>query len=450
MHKIVISDDEGKTLLLPFSRNEFTIGRMLGNTIRLTDRNISRRHARLFLSNKDSYYIENLGSKTGIKVDGEPVNKNSRVEVKPEARVTIGDYKLSVSKKDYKGLPLGIQMDPKVDKGVGKVTPFARLIMMEGPSCGLEIDLNDQLYIIGRSDRANVNIDDPSISRAHARIEGGGDRWMISDLDSINGIYINGEKKDDYLLKAGDLIDFGKIQFRFVGAGEPYDYESSRNRDTESSEDERNYASFIIRISVVLILAGMLVAWVLMRKETMDAKARHSISSSQMFRKNSSPISFDMLVADGKKKMHKQQWADAARLFAQAQRVNSDSMNAVDLKRNANLEIDAQTSLHAAIKARDDEDWSGAVRKLAEIPKESYYYSFNYVIELGEKLCDELIYKADFMITSEDPKAQELLSLIGVIPHVSKECLAKRDKLELRIENQKNVSDISEIADDRE
>ena len=51
MYKLVISDDEGKNTVVPLVRDEITIGRKEGNTIRLTERNVARRHARLLKSN---------------------------------------------------------------------------------------------------------------------------------------------------------------------------------------------------------------------------------------------------------------------------------------------------------------------------------------------------------------------------------------------------------------
>ena len=42
MYKLIIEDDEGKTTVVPLIRDEITIGRKEGNTIRLTERNVSR------------------------------------------------------------------------------------------------------------------------------------------------------------------------------------------------------------------------------------------------------------------------------------------------------------------------------------------------------------------------------------------------------------------------
>ena len=47
MWKLVIEDDEGKRTVVPLTRDDYTIGRKDGNTIRLTERNVSRAHAKI-------------------------------------------------------------------------------------------------------------------------------------------------------------------------------------------------------------------------------------------------------------------------------------------------------------------------------------------------------------------------------------------------------------------
>ena len=71
MHKLIIEDDEGRTTVVPLVRDELTIGRKEGNAIRLTERNISRTHARLSRKN-GAIFIEDLGSYTGVRVNGRP------------------------------------------------------------------------------------------------------------------------------------------------------------------------------------------------------------------------------------------------------------------------------------------------------------------------------------------------------------------------------------------
>src|SRR6185436_9961849 len=68
-----------------------TIGRKEGNTIRLTERNVSRRHARI-LRNNGEVQIEDLGSYNGIRVNNARIAE--RVNLRVSDQVQIGDYKL--------------------------------------------------------------------------------------------------------------------------------------------------------------------------------------------------------------------------------------------------------------------------------------------------------------------------------------------------------------------
>src|SRR6185295_6769134 len=93
MFKLIIEDDEGKTTVVPLIRDEITIGRKEGNTIRLTERNVSRRHAKLIRSN-GAIYIEDLESYNGIRVNGARIA--GKVPVREGDRIEIGDYHLAL------------------------------------------------------------------------------------------------------------------------------------------------------------------------------------------------------------------------------------------------------------------------------------------------------------------------------------------------------------------
>src|SRR5436305_2715655 len=96
MMKLIIEDDEGRKTVVPLARDEITIGRQDGNTIRLTERNVSRRHARLLKEN-GNVLIEDLGSYTGVRVNGEKIT--GRMRIKEGDLVEIGDYDLGIQGK---------------------------------------------------------------------------------------------------------------------------------------------------------------------------------------------------------------------------------------------------------------------------------------------------------------------------------------------------------------
>src|SRR3954462_11479216 len=93
MFKLVIQDDEGKTTVVPLIRDEITIGRKEGNTIRLTERNVSRRHARIVRQN-GSVQVEDLDSYNGVRVNGTRIQ--GRMSVNESDRIQIGDYLLEL------------------------------------------------------------------------------------------------------------------------------------------------------------------------------------------------------------------------------------------------------------------------------------------------------------------------------------------------------------------
>src|SRR5690242_6685063 len=97
MFKLVISDDEGKTTSVPLVRDEITIGRKEGNTIRLTDRNVSRRHAKLQKQN-GHYLLHDLGSYNGIVING--ARLGDAQPLKTGDQILIGDYKLAIMEEN--------------------------------------------------------------------------------------------------------------------------------------------------------------------------------------------------------------------------------------------------------------------------------------------------------------------------------------------------------------
>lgn len=94
--RLIIEDDEGTTTVVPLGGDAITIGRQQGNTIQLTEKNVSRRHARLFPEpDDDAWFIEDLGSYNGVKINGEAVE--ARTELKEGDVVQIGDYNLTLT-----------------------------------------------------------------------------------------------------------------------------------------------------------------------------------------------------------------------------------------------------------------------------------------------------------------------------------------------------------------
>jgi pSer/pThr/pTyr-binding forkhead associated (FHA) protein len=69
-----------------------------------------------------------------------------------------------------------------------------RLFITSGPREGMEIDLPNEQLTIGRSSESGLVIRDDYTSTHHARLMLWGSHWVIQDLDSTNGTYLDGER----------------------------------------------------------------------------------------------------------------------------------------------------------------------------------------------------------------------------------------------------------------
>ena len=69
---------------------------------------------------------------------------------------------------------------------------------------------------IGRAPGCELHIDSSSVSRHHALILAGTREAIIEDLNSTNGVILNGRKVTRQVLNDGDIVTIGEIQFRYV------------------------------------------------------------------------------------------------------------------------------------------------------------------------------------------------------------------------------------------
>jgi predicted component of type VI protein secretion system len=86
-----------------------------------------------------------------------------------------------------------------------------QLIMRQGPTPGAIFTLEGDQLNIGRDSTNEVTINDAEISRRHARLTFQGGKYVLEDLGSTNGTFVNGQRlAGPRVLKAGEVVSFGE------------------------------------------------------------------------------------------------------------------------------------------------------------------------------------------------------------------------------------------------
>jgi hypothetical protein len=95
------------------------------------------------------------------------------------------------------------------------VEPRLEVVAALGHEPGTSFDLG-QGATMGRSDGAEIRVDDPFASSAHARIFPRGEYMYLEDMGSTNGTYLNGRQvKSTERLRMADLIRIGDSEYRY-------------------------------------------------------------------------------------------------------------------------------------------------------------------------------------------------------------------------------------------
>jgi pSer/pThr/pTyr-binding forkhead associated (FHA) protein len=312
MFKLIIQDDEGKTTVVPLIRDEITIGRKEGNTIRLTERNVSRKHARIVKSN-GSVVVEDLDSYNGVKVNGTRIQ--GRVPVNESDRIQIGDYLLEL-KVDRGAQPGDSTLDgmgamsgapslaahtppptpmgaanggvhsssrslkptapmppaqaaavshPSAEAPRGDAAPVAaenpgRLVVVSANFGGREFVLDKATMVIGRTDDNDIVVNHRSISRHHAKIVLEQGRYCIVDMQSSNGVRVNGEEYGKVELRRGDMIDLGHVRLRYVEPGEDFVFDRDAQLVDVATRSGKGRGALMAVTVMGVVVAGAAVA----------------------------------------------------------------------------------------------------------------------------------------------------------------------------------------------
>lgn len=106
---------------------------------------------------------------------------------------------------------------PALDEDVIASLPqtSALLIVAHGPNVGARFLLDSDQTTVGRRESADIFLDDVTVSRKHANFVRSGTSFMVQDVGSLNGTYVNRDRIDSAQLTAGDEVQIGKFRMTF-------------------------------------------------------------------------------------------------------------------------------------------------------------------------------------------------------------------------------------------
>jgi hypothetical protein len=154
-----------------------------------------------------------------------------RIELREREDVTVGTYEL-------RGKVEGPQEQPRGERGALPHPPAAEpaesaderpgatrvmeaparrrawLHVLSGQGSGRRFPVEDEA-VVGRLPECDVTLDDPSVSRRHARISLTDGQWEIEDLGSTNGVRVNGSSVSRAPLRDGDRVELGSARLAF-------------------------------------------------------------------------------------------------------------------------------------------------------------------------------------------------------------------------------------------
>jgi pSer/pThr/pTyr-binding forkhead associated (FHA) protein len=95
------------------------------------------------------------------------------------------------------------------------------LLVRTGPDAGLQVPLTAPVTRAGRHPASEIFLDDITVSRRHVEVSRTPSGYVVTDVGSLNGTYLNRERIDRAMLSNGDELQIGKFRLVFLeGAGQ--------------------------------------------------------------------------------------------------------------------------------------------------------------------------------------------------------------------------------------
>ena len=188
MIKLVLKGDKGTLTETAVTSKPIIIGRGESSTLLINDSSISLNHAKVTMR-QGKVYIKDMDSTNGVLVNGKriPTAKAKNIAPGDEIKIGLHVFHLEEGPDDAESERTMIIK--------GAVTGSKLKLVLKGDKeTSVETSVTSKPIIIGRGEGSTLLLKDSSVSLNHAKITMRQGKVFIRDLDSTNGIFINGKK----------------------------------------------------------------------------------------------------------------------------------------------------------------------------------------------------------------------------------------------------------------
>ncbi len=206
-------------------QDNILFGRTNTCDIELPTKSVSRKHAEIVRENQD-YFISDLESGNGTFLNDKMVRPLEKNLLRSGDLIRIEDYEIRFQltedafdkpiEEDTDTDILEIKLIKKMLKALDTDdTPSVEVLNSSAAGTKLPIGDAQEEWLIGRDAQCQLPIDEPVLSRQHAKLVKKWGGVVIQDLNSKNGTFVNNDRIEEKLLRDGDKIMLGTVKLLY-------------------------------------------------------------------------------------------------------------------------------------------------------------------------------------------------------------------------------------------
>jgi len=148
--------------------------------------------------------------KAGYELVGHPF-----IELKRRTKLSLGEFSIESSLESRDSVVVEAPDGTTIMKPTARTSTKQAFLVRTGRGGSTKTLLTGRKIGVGRAPDNDIVVADANVSRHHARIEHLGTGYVLQDLGSTNGTFVNGAKVEEHSLKEGDVVVVGKTKLHF-------------------------------------------------------------------------------------------------------------------------------------------------------------------------------------------------------------------------------------------